>query len=119
MNFNVAAELLTFQYMREFGAAVSQVAGRVWAYFAAIDPTISTTFYSANAAFLGTVFAVLFSFSLFTVQHAASSYEPGLIRTFKTDRKIRCLRYSLLIGHPQVLEIVGETAVFKAATLER
>ena len=30
-----------------------------------------------------------------------------------------CLRHSLLIGRPQVPEIVGETAGFKPGTLER
>ena len=41
------------------------------------------------AAILGTVFAILFSFSIFTVQHAAGNYAPGLLQEFRDDRNTR------------------------------
>jgi len=48
-----------------------------------------STFYAVTAGLLGTVFALLFSFSLFAVQHAASNYAPGLLDDFKNDRRTK------------------------------
>jgi len=56
-------------------------------HFDILGPGILATFYAAIAALLAMVFALLFSFSLFAVQHAAANYFPELLNDFKRDKR--------------------------------
>jgi vacuolar-type H+-ATPase subunit I/STV1 len=58
-----------------------------------LDSNIFVVFYTTVAMILAGVVAILFSFSLFSVQHAAANYAPNLIDEYKKDARVKRTLY--------------------------